>query len=163
MNIHDTMVSYFAGEKYSALPLLAAGTVALAASVVMFFPRWGLRPLAVTVGILALVHLGIGASLHLQNGPRVNRLLVQLGSDPERFYAKETARMTALQRNLVIIQSVELTIVVVSAIVAFAWKTRPVVVGVALGLLVNVAFVFAFDLVAERRGAVYLAALETGR
>jgi hypothetical protein len=37
------------------------------------------------------------------------------------------------------------------------------VTGVALGLLVNGAVLLAFDLVAERRGAVYLQAVEAQR
>jgi len=32
--------------------------------------------------------------------------------------------------------------------------------GIALGLLLNASFLLAFDLVADRRGAVYLAALQ---
>ncbi|MFN2567681.1 MAG: hypothetical protein ABR499_22025 [Gemmatimonadaceae bacterium] len=34
-------------------------------------------------------------------------------------------------------------------------------VGVALGLLCHAAFLLAFDVVAERRGAAYLAAIES--
>jgi hypothetical protein len=161
--MREVMLSYFGGEKYSAVPLIAAGVVALAASVVLLSPRWGLRSLGVTVGILALLHLGIGMSVYLRTGPQVNQLLAQLESDPGRFYDEETARMITLQGNLVSIEYVELAVVLLSAIAAVAWKTRPGLAGVALGLLLNVAFVLAFDLVAERRGAVYLAALESRR
>jgi hypothetical protein len=41
-------------------------------------------------------------------------------------------------------------------------KGRFAVAGVALGLLVHLAVLLAFDLVAERRGAVYLTALRSG-
>jgi len=45
---------------------------------------------------------------------------------------------------------------VVSAVTAIVCKHRPTL----LGFLLNAAFLLAFDLVAERRGAVYWAALE---
>jgi hypothetical protein len=40
-----------------------------------------------------------------------------------------------------------------------ALKTRPGLVGVALGLLINAAILLAFDLFAERGGAEYLIAI----
>jgi len=43
---------------------------------------------------------------------------------------------------------------------AWTLKHRIGLSGIALGLLINAALLLAFDLVAERRGAVYLAAIE---
>ena len=51
----------------------------------------------------------------------------------------------------------------VAAIVAVARKGSYTVTGVALGLLINAAILLAFDLLAERRGAVYLAVIEAAR
>lgn len=58
------------------------------------------------------------------------------------------------------VEYVELALIMITAIVAIAQKGRPGVTGVALGLLIGAAVLLAFDLVAERRGAVYLDALE---
>jgi hypothetical protein len=58
---------------------------------------------------------------------------------------------------------VELALIVVSALISVAPKSRPSLTGIALGLLVNAALLLAFDLVAERRGAAYLTAIEGNR
>ena len=64
-----------------------------------------------------------------------------------------------MQRNFVVIEYVELALIILCALVATTQKGRPALTGVALGLLVSSAVLLAFDLVAERRGATYLAAL----
>jgi len=161
--MRQVMFGYFAGEKHAALALVAAAIVSFTAAVVLFAPRWELRPLAVTLGIFSLVFLAIGVGLHQRTGPQVDELAARLASEPGRFYSEETLRMIKVQRNFLIIEYVELGIIVASAIAAVACKHRPAFLGVALGFLVNAAFLLAFDLVAERRGAVYLAALETRR
>jgi hypothetical protein len=53
----------------------------------------------------------------------------------------------------------EIAVIVVAAAVALTQKHRVWLSGIALGLLIHAALLLAFDLVAERRGAVYLEAL----
>jgi hypothetical protein len=108
-----------------------------------------------------LLIAAIGVGLHLRTGPQVSSLIAQLGSDGARFFADEGARMARAQRNFVIIQYVELAVIVTAAIAAFALKNRFSLTGIALGLLCHAAFLLAFDLVAERRGDIYLTALRT--
>lgn len=69
--------------------------------------------------------------------------------------------LVRVQRNFVVVQYIEVAVIVIAAITAFAQKSRFWVAGVALGLLLNAALLLAFDLVAERRGAAYLAAIHT--
>ena len=71
----------------------------------------------------------------------------------------ETARMTRVQRNFVVIEYIEVAIIVMAAFMAVTQKSRPGVVGIALDLLCNAALLLAFDLVADRRGASYLTAM----
>jgi len=71
--------------------------------------------------------------------------------------------MTRVQRNFVVIEYVEVAIIIVSAVVAVARENSHTVIGVALGLLINAALLLAFDLLAERRGAVYLTVIEAAR
>lgn len=71
--------------------------------------------------------------------------------------------MSRVQRNFVVIEYVELVIIVATAVAAVLLKTRPGAAGVALGLLISAAVLLAFDIVAERRGTAYLAAIAAGR
>jgi hypothetical protein len=157
--MRDALMIYFNGEKNAGLFLAGAGVAIVAAAAVLFRARSDLRSLAVTLGVLALAEIALGAGLYLRTGPQVSRLVAELGSDAARFSSDEAARMVRVQRNFVVIEYVEVAIIIVSATAALVWKDRPAASGVALGLLISAAFLLAFDIVAERRGAMYLATL----
>ena len=160
--MHDALMTYFNGEKHGGLLLVAIGVIGLTAAAVFWQPRWELRSFAVTLGVLALAELALGIGLYLRTDPQVAGLLAQFSSDAARFFSDESARMARVQRNFVVIEYVELALIVGGAAIAIVLKDRPWVVGIALGLLINAAVLLAFDLVAERRGAVYLAAIKAG-
>lgn len=62
--------------------------------------------------------------------------------------------MGKVQRNFVTLEYVWIGLVTVGSVVAVTQEHRPYSSGIALGLLLNAAFFLAFDLVAERRGAI---------
>lgn len=161
--MQDALLSYFNGEKYAALVLTGLGIIALVAAAVFFPPRWGLRSFAVTLGILALIEIALGVGLYLRTGLQVSALLGQLGTDAPRLLAEEGARMARVQRNFIIVQYVEVAVIVGAAVVAMALKGRVTASGVALGLLIHAAVLLTFDMVAERRGALYVNALQIHR
>ena len=71
--------------------------------------------------------------------------------------------MVRVQRNFVVLEFIWLPLMAASAAVALTQKSRPALWGAALGLLIQAAVFLAFDLVAECRGAAYLAALSARR
>ena len=86
---------------------------------------------------------------------QVSRLDEQVRADPTIFYSAEAERMARVQKNLFII--------VATAAAAVSLKLRPGLAGIALGLLISASLLLAFDLLAERRGAEYVAALGHGK
>jgi hypothetical protein len=161
--MQDAVLQYFAGEKLGGVTAALVGGAALAAAAVLVQPRWELRAFAVALGVMGLLELAVGVGLVLRTGPQVDGLVAQLGGDAPRFFAEETARMVRVQRNFVALEVVWAATLALGAAVALTQKARPTLWGVALGLLVHASFLLVFDLVAERRGAAYLAALEAGR
>src|SRR4029077_19318416 len=159
--MHDAMTIYFNGEKNAGLFIAVIGFAVVVAALVLFRARTDFRAFALTLGIVALVEIAIGAGLYLKTDPQVGRLRAQLDSNPSAFHTDERARMARVQRNFVVIEYVEVALILVTAVVAIAGKSNATLTGVALGLLINAALLLAFDLIAERRGAVYLAAIET--
>jgi hypothetical protein len=155
----DALTVYFDGEKYAGLLLAGVSVALLAAAVVMFRARGDLRPFAITLGIVAVAQVALGAGLYLKTGPQVNGLVAQLRADPGRFRVAESERMARVQRNFVIVEYVEVAIIVVTAIAAVTQKPRPGIAGIALGLLIAASILLAFDVIAERRGSVYVNAL----
>jgi hypothetical protein len=161
--MHDAVTIYFNGEKNAGLFIAVIGAAVVVAALVLFRARADFRAFALTLGIVALVEIAIGIGLYLKTDPQAGRLRAQLDSSPSSFYTDEGARMARVQRNFVVIEYVEVALIIVTAIVAIARKSNVTLTGVALGLLINAALLLAFDLIAERRGAAYLAAIETNR
>lgn len=159
--MQDVILTYFNAEKATGLLLIALGVLGAVAAGIFFQPRWELRPFALTLAFFALAEIAIGLGLYIRTGPQVNNLVALLGSDAGRFVTDEGQRMSRIQKNFIIIQYVELALIVVAAVVAVTQKHRPWVFGIALGVLLNAALLLAVDLVAERRGAVYLKAIES--
>ena len=159
--MHDALIVYFDGEKYAGLLLAGVSASMLVAAAIIFRSRMDLRSFAITLAVLALAEIALGVGLYLRTGPQVERLATQLRSDGRAFRSDESARMARVQRNFVIVEYVEVAVIVLTAFIALTQKSRPVLTGVALGLLVNAALLLAFDAIAERRGATYVAAIES--
>ena len=157
--MQDAVMAYFDGEKNAGLVLTAIGVAVITAAGLLFHPKWGLRSFAVTLALFALLELAIGVGLYVRTGPQVSALLARMGSDAPAVAAEEEARMARIQRNFVVLQYTWLVVITVVALIAVTQKSRFWVSGIALGVLVNAALFLAFDLVAERRGAAYLAAI----
>jgi len=157
--MHDALTIYFDGEKNAGLFLAGVGVAVIAAAVFMLRSRVGLRSFAVTLIVLAVAEIALGVGLYLRTGPQVSRLVAQMSSAETRFYADEGTRMARVQKNFVTVEYIEVAIIILSAIVALTQKSRPGIAGVALGLLIHGAILLAFDLIAERRGTAYEAAI----
>src|SRR5262245_2415472 len=125
--MHDAMTIYFNGEKNAGLFLAAIGIVMFVGAAVLLRARPDYRAFAMTLGLLAIIEIAIGAGLYLKPDPQVSRLRAHLDADAAAFYADEGARMTRVQRNFVAIEYVEIALVLVSAIVAVARKDSYVV------------------------------------
>lgn len=160
--MNDAVAAYFTGEKQGALVLIALGIAGLAAAALFWSPRYGLRAFAVTLAIFAVLELALGIGLYARTDPQVARLLAQLGSDPAGFFATEGARMARVQRTFAIAVRVEVALIVAAALTVLWQKERVTLAGIAFGVLISAALLLAFDTIAERRGATYLAALRSG-
>ena len=157
--MNDALTMYFNGEKYAGLMLAAFAIFAIAAAVLLYRSGGDLRSFAMTLGILALAEIALGVGLYARTGPQARGLEDQLRSDATTFYAAEGTRMARVQRNFVIIEYVELVVIISCALAAVILKAKPGPAGVALGLLINASVLLAFDVLAERRGAEYVEAL----
>ena len=121
------------------------------------------RSVAIALDVLAvgLAILAIGIGLYFKTGPQVANLVSQLANDSSAFWSAEPARMEKVQRNFVYLEYTWLTLLPLCSIIAVWKKDHLTINGIALGFVLNVAIVLAFDIIAERRGATYLRALQT--
>jgi hypothetical protein len=161
--MQDAMSLYFNGEKNAGLLLAGAAAAVLLLAIIIFRATPDLRSFAITLAVVALAELALGAGLYLRTGPQVSGLSRQLASDQVAFLQTESARMTRVQRNFVVIEYVELAIIAVATLVAVTYKARAAVSGIALGMLIHASLLLAFDVIAERRGGVYVSSLAAAR
>lgn len=157
--MHDVVLEYFTGEKYAGLLVALVGLLAMIVSVFLFQPRHELRPFAVVLALMGLLELVVGVGLWMKTGPQVDTLLALHSSDPARMLADEGARMTRVQATFVRLEIVWLALIAISAVIALTQRGRPVLWCASLGFFLHASFLFVFDSIAERRGAVYLTAL----
>jgi hypothetical protein len=157
--IREAMTVYFDGEKNAGLVLFGIGVAVFVAAAVLFPARFELRSLAWTLVVFGLLELAIGMGLYLKTGPQVANLSSRLADDRAALLDSERQRMVKVQNNFVTLERVWALLIVGSTLVAIARKTHVTLSGVALGVLVNTAVFLTFDVVAERRGRLYLEAL----
>lgn len=157
--MHDAILEYFTGEKYAGLLVACVGLLGLIAAALLFQPRHELRPFAGVLAVMGLLELGVGLGLWFKTGPQVDQLLALHASDPARVLAEEGARMARVQANFVRLEVVWLALIAVAAVIGLTQRGRPVLWCASLGFFLHASFLFVFDSIAERRGAVYLHAL----
>jgi drug/metabolite transporter (DMT)-like permease len=159
--MNEALSTYFAGEKNGGLVLVGMGVV-MAIAAVLFFPaRHDLRTFAITVGVWSALELAVGIGLFLKTDGQLSGLQQLLSADRAALLASETPRMELVQRNFALIQYVWMAFIVAGALLGWWLKdTRPNTAGVALAFLINASMFLSFEISAERRGAVYLAALK---
>lgn len=158
----ETLLAYFEGEKGAGLLLAFIGLAKLAVAAATGLrggAMSGARPFAIALGAIAVLEIVGGAGLYLKTGPQVAALLERLEREPASFYASEAARMAKVQKNFVTLEIVWCAILTIGGVAAVVLKARPVPAGIVASLVITAALFLAFDLIAERRGATYYAAL----
>lgn len=154
--MNQAIETYFHGEKYGGLVLAAVGVVMLVTALVFFPARHELRAFAITAGVWGVLQLAIGVGLFFKTDAQVAALVAQA---PSAMLQTERPRMEKVQRNFEVLEVVWVALVIVGALVGWRLKDHHAVAGVAAAIVINAGVLLMFDLVAERRGATYLAAL----
>ncbi len=152
---------YFKAEKEGAIIFMMAGFSAIVGSILFwtFFPHIIVKGIAVSAGLIALVQLGVGASVYFKTNKQVNQLLTQFKSKPSEFYKSETHRMEAVMSSFKTIRKVEMGIFVLGIVLALAGSVGELgwfMTGTGVGLCVQSAVSLLLDLSAEWRSGMYL-------
>ncbi|HMY58097.1 MAG TPA: hypothetical protein PK472_07580 [Pseudomonadota bacterium] len=156
MDLSSAIATYFHGEKNGGLILVLVAVCGISIAAILSPIRYELRAFCTTMGILALSLFALGLGLYLKTDAQVSALHTSLASGG---LAVEVTRMARVQQNFVVLEWVWLALIAGSAIVAVTCKHHATVGQVALAFLFALSTLLCFDVIAERRGAVYYAAL----
>lgn len=156
MDLSSAIATYFSGEKNGGLILVLVGVCGAGIAAVLSPSSYELRAFSTTLGILALLLCALGLGLYLKTDAQVSALHSSLASGG---LVAEVSRMARVQQTFVIIEYVWLVLIAGSALTAVTCKHHAILGQIALAFLLCLATLLSFDIIAERRGAQYYAAL----
>jgi hypothetical protein len=160
INMLKAMAEYFTAEKQESLWFLAVALLALVVAVWLWINGHRLKSMAFPLVAVALIQLGVGGSVYLRTNNQLATLSAQAQSSPAAFKLEETKRMQVVMKNFSTYKIVEIALLLVGiGLVAF-FQRSDLASGIGAGLLLQAAFMLAFDMFAEARGQDYLAALK---
>jgi hypothetical protein len=160
--MNDPIAVYFAGEKHGALWCFGLGVAAAAFAVWVWRTQPQFRMMTIPVGLVALIQLGIGVGLYARTDKQVAHLRADLAEDHAVARSKELNRMERVNASFTMVEIVEAILIVAGLAMALAFRARPMVTAIGLGLLLQASVMLAFDSFAEHRAHVYTEWLRGG-
>jgi hypothetical protein len=154
--MHVAIIQYFSGEKRESLLFLAAGIIAIGASLFLIRTGSPLRGMAYPLIAIALIQLVVGGTVFARTDRQVLGLHTQLQSDPQVYAAAELPRMATVRRSFTVYKVIEIVLLVAGLAGTFLLRERPTLYAVSLGLALQAGLMLAFDLVAEQRAEIYV-------
>jgi len=135
-------------------------TVGLAAASLLLWKTTGdlARGAAIPIGVFAVLHFVVGASVFFRAGHQSRRLSAQLKHDPAQFLAAETQRMAQVQANFEKYKMAEQLLFFLGCgfLAGGAFLGGgDYMAGAGAGLCIQSAFTLVFDLFAAYRAGFY--------
>jgi hypothetical protein len=148
-------------DNCSRLEHISWDSFAVAFSIWVWRAHASFRAMAWPLVPVGVVQFGIGLVLLARTGRQIETLLVDLARDPAAARAKEMARMDRVNASFKIVEILEAAAIAIAVLMALAFRARPTVTAVGLGVLVQAAVMLAFDVFAEHRAQIYTAWLRS--
>ncbi|HYG61400.1 MAG TPA: hypothetical protein VEL74_02360 [Thermoanaerobaculia bacterium] len=159
--MHVAVIQYFSGEKRESVLFIAAGVLAIIASVVLLWKGSPLRGMAYPLIAIALIQLVVGWTVFARTDGQTRSLHTHLQGDPGGYAAAELARMDKVQRSFQIYKVIEIVLMAAGVAGLFLLRDRQTLYAVSRGLALQAGLMLAFDLAAERRADIYVNAIRT--
>ena len=160
MNALGPLFQYFRAEKNAGLFCLALGVCALLFSGWLWRAGEAFRAMAFPVALVALLQIAIGGVLALRTDRQVSKLVTGLENRPAQAKAEEIARMSRVNASFRLVEVAEVILIVTGLVLALALRSRPAVMAVGMGVLLQATLMLVFDLFAEHRAHLYEAWLQ---
>lgn len=163
MDLLPHLLTYYRGERLNAIAMLIAGLVFLALFLLVWrqaAPGSMARGLLYPLALLALIGIGAGPFLLKSNNARLERLPQELARDPDAFIAKDTVRITGVNKAWLPLKATWTAVLLVGVALAFAGGT-PYWKGLGIGLVLVGAMGHAIDGFASDRAYRYLERLRS--
>ena len=153
----DAIEIYFNGEKWQCLIGALISLLSLAFAIYLVkksapFHKGISYPFFVLSPALLLICIAI----IIRSPSDLERVSNFLKQSPEKISSDELPRMQKVMANFEIIENVELAIIAIGLFLLIFFRKNPKVAGIGLGIAMQALLLLCFDLLAEKRGAIYL-------
>jgi hypothetical protein len=156
------MHRYFDGERTGGIWLMSAGAPAVALGTGLLFQGNDFaRGLAYTELAMGAVEFIGGLVFYLNTRSRIPRFDRQLSTHPVAFRDGELARIRRVNRDMRLLESVEVALFLAGGAMtgAAALREQDLLAGIGTGLMLNSAILFLYDQFAARRALRYTESL----
>jgi len=159
MNRLPFIDSHFGAEKLQSLLFIAVGTLAIVLALRLLRRRSRLRGMAVPLIAVALIQLGLGASVYLRSDAQTARLQQQAQQAPAQFKSDEAARMRSVIANFERYRRIEIGLLALGMALVVLLRNREFWFAFGLGLVLQAGVMLALDHFAETRAHSYFKAV----
>lgn len=162
MQVHEIgaiLRHYFAEEVKASWAYVLAAILALAGGAWLWRNHSAFRHALWPLAAVAVIQLGVGGAILVRSPGQVAALEQSLSQDPTGLREAESLRMTRVLDAFRFYKLFEIALILTAIGLALFLAQNAVARGVALGLLLQAAFMLAAALVAEHRAEAYLDAL----
>ncbi len=149
---------YFHAEKSESLLFIAVGVAAIAIGLYFYLqiktPYH--KGLAISLSLIALIQLTVGSTVFVRSPKDIVRVQQIVEKAPERIRTEEIPRMKTVMKNFVLYRYVELALLLIGIVLAFAFAPQTFWKGIGLGLALQSGIMLLLDYFAEKRGQEYM-------
>ena len=158
---------YFIAEKQAGLLFLIVGSVAVILAIVFFFfikanPSF-YKGMAVPLVAIGLLQLVVGITIFNRSDKQRMDVAYKIGMDPGFVKNTEQPRMEKVQQNFSIYKYAELALLIAGIVLIVLFRTntdKQFWYGLGIALAIQAAACLWADVVAAKRGNVYLEELK---
>ncbi|MBT9560556.1 MAG: hypothetical protein IV100_31315 [Myxococcales bacterium] len=158
-DLATALTTYFSAEKQAMLPIIGIGLLATVAAGWLLFSAGALRGMAVPLGLVGVLELGIGIAVYARTDGQVAALVDERARDSEAMVKVESTRMATVMNTFTVIKAVEVALIALGAGLAWSLSRSDFWFAFGVGLVMQATVMLVFDLFAERRAGPYVAAL----
>lgn len=152
--------SYFTEEKIESLFFIIIGSMALLfAGFLLFIIKYSFfKGMAIPLLIVGFIQLSDGISVYNRSAAYITRVNQFIKQEPQKLKTEELPRVEKVMKNFIIYKWVEISLMIGSIILFFAFYESPQTFwkGLALGLIIQTSIMLTLDIIAEKRGHIYI-------
>jgi hypothetical protein len=154
----NPILNYFHAERAESYLFIAVG---IAATALAAWFWWGLKQpffkgAAIPLVLIAAIQITVGTTIMLRTAQDITRVTAMAKNDKPRLQREELPRMQTVMKTFTQYRWLELTLLVLGAVMIALGTKHGMVAGAGWGLAAQCALMLLFDEVAEQRANTYV-------